>query len=184
MRSAALAMFLCASALCHAQAADPGKPRQAPPAADPAEFDGTYEAYVPAAVGKSSRQVKAVLKCAAGACDLALGDTAEHYDRLNAIRADHYSQARFALNYARERRANVKAERPWLGTLLDSNAEIEACIDLSSVKPSYAEHPGLTVLCKVSPNPWRQPVVILMGTILAECGATLCRYSLLPMFRR
>ena len=168
-------------------AAPPDRPHLRPPPANPVDFDGAYEADLPETVGKSAPMVGATLRCKDGTCTFAMGkDSKEVYDKLGSINPSHYSQAKFALAYAKEHKANASEEAPHLSALLDSDSNLYSCVDLGYINPRFpgADMPGLTILCKLDRNPWKKPVVLLMGTILANCGPGFCRYAIVPMFRQ
>jgi hypothetical protein len=158
-------------------------PLPAPAAIKPAEFSGVFEAVFPKIIGQKTPTVKARLRCEYPTrCTFDIEESSpEIYDKLIPLRISHFSQARFALDYAREHKSNAKLESPELGPLLDSTATLDTCIDLQQTK---LDAPGLMVLCKLDRNPWQQPVVIFMGSILANCGESFCRFGLLPMFRK
>jgi len=154
------------------------------PGAPPGPFDGTYDAEFPEKVGQRAPFVKWMLSCRADLCRLSIADEpAEKFDRIDPLRESHIAEARRAVQYARERKAAATQERPELAPLLDSQAELESCVNLSK-RAARSSEPGLLILCKLSRDPWKKPAVLLMGTILANCGPAFCRYSMFPMFRR
>jgi hypothetical protein len=167
--------------------APPGRPNPPPPPASAADFYGSYEVELPERIGQASPRVKATLTCEQEACLFSMGkDVSEAYDLLEPIRRSNFSQARFALKYAKDRKDAAKEEAPYLSALLSSDANIHSCINLGYKKPRFsgADVPGLTILCKLDRNPWSKPVVLHMGSILANCGKAFCRYAIIPMFRR
>ena len=166
-------------------AAPPGRPYPAPPFTGAAHFAGTYEITLPDR-GKDGRPLKATLSCRGEVCTFSMGDISEVYDKLDPIYRSHFRQAKFALNYAKERKANAKQEAPYLAALLDSDAGIHSCINLGYKNPRFpgADTPGLTILCRLDHSPWNKPVVLHMGSILSNCGTSFCRYGMLPMFRQ
>jgi hypothetical protein len=150
------------------------------------QFLGTFAIDLPETVGQKAPLVKWILRCQDSKCALALGNQAtQTYDKLEPARAEHLSQARSALKYARDRKSIGKTEAPHLAPLLDSDSDLESCIDLGYAKPSFpgADLPGLTLLCTLQRNPWRRPVVLLLGTLLANCGPAFCRYEIFPLFK-
>jgi hypothetical protein len=168
-------------------AAAPDRPYPPPPQAKPQDFKGVFEIELPERVGQKTPLVKATLNCAAGTCKLTMGkDLNEVYDKLDQVRPSHFGQAKFALKYARERKDKAKEEAPYLGPLLESDAAIQSCVDLGYVKPRFpgADMPGMTLLCRLDRNPWNKPALLLMGTILANCGPAFCRYAITPLLRQ
>jgi hypothetical protein len=168
-------------------AAPPDRPYPPPPQVNPREFEGTFEIDLPERIGQKSPLMKAALNCTASMCKFTMGkDVNEVYDKLDSIRPSHFSQARFALTYARERKDKAREEAPYLAPLLDSDANIQSCVNLGYNKPQFpgADTPGMTILCKLDRSPWNKPVVLLMGSILANCGPAFCRYALTPMLRQ
>lgn len=157
-----------------------------PHKANPIDFTGVFKANFPANPGKSSDQTAISVEC-----DPALScivkqdeDQQEVFDYISQVRWPNFSEARLALNYAREHKSNAKQQAPYLASLLDSSGDIESCIDLRkqpqqpSVEPS---EPGYLLLCKPTQKFSNKPTVILMSTILANCGEAFCRFALLPL---
>lgn len=166
-------------------AAPPVRPRPTAPVANIADFDGTYSAVVPELESGKTSMVKYVLRCAMGSgCILSIGDSGQPqaYTNIRSLRGEEHSQAKFALGYSKDRKEVASRDAPWLRELLYSNSELAACLDLRGTREPV-EVWGTTILCKLDRNPWKKPVVIFMGTILANCGPSACRYGLLPLFR-
>jgi hypothetical protein len=150
-------------------------------------YTGTFEALYPEKVGDKTPTVPMKLQCAVPArCMLEFGGSKELFGLVRPAPKTILDQANGAVDYAREHKANAVAERPDLAPLLESTARIVDCIDLAKEEKSFAGKPeepdGYIALCKLDRNPWRVPVVILMGTILANCGPAFCRYEILPLF--
>jgi hypothetical protein len=166
-------------------AAPPNRPHPAPPVVSSAEFEGTYEMALPERE-RDGTPKKATLRCRSDVCTFAIGTSSESYDKLDPIRRSHFNQAKFALKYAKDHGVKARREAPYLSPLLDSDAGIHSCIDLGYKNPRFpgADVPGLNILCKLDRNPWNRPVVLHMGSILANCGDAFCRYGMLPMFRQ
>ena len=152
-----------------------------------ADFEGFYSATLPKKIGQSTPTTTFELRCeAASGCTLKGSDLpAEIFDKVGPLPRGAISQARFALQYAKEHKSQGVQQEPWLSSLLDSNSEISACLDLRKAKPTYAggDTPGLNILCRLNQNPWKEPVLLYMGTILANCGPAFCRYGILPLFK-
>jgi hypothetical protein len=158
---------------------------QAPPE-DPSKFYGSFAIELPETVGQAKPTVKWTLRCREGQCALASGnEPAQVFDKLEAARSEHFAQAQFALKYAKEHKAEGKKAAPYLSALLDSDSELQSCIDLGYRKPSFpgADVPGMTLLCGLRSNPWPRPAVLLLGTLLANCGPAFCRYEIVPLFK-
>lgn len=159
----------------------PNRPHPKPPEMKPAEVEGTWGTFISANEGQKGPPSKElVLRCKTGSCVLSIDKKeAEIYDKPAPVRSSHFQQARRALDYARERREIAKEAAPWLAPLLDSQSDLRACMDLTP-----AVVPGMMLLCTLDSNPWKKPVVIMMGTILASCGPAFCRFALQPLFRQ
>jgi hypothetical protein len=152
--------------------------------ADVTAFDGTWKASFPEAVGQTDPKVNWTLVCRERICTLAMGGTTAKFQNLEPVTPKHLSQAQFALKYAREHKANGKQQAPHLSALLDAASVLSSCIDLGVPHPNARdEERGLTLLCALDRNPWERPVVLLLGTILANCGPAFCRFELFPLFK-
>lgn len=152
------------------------------PRANPREFDGVYEMDLPEKIGEKSPLVKNRLTCKDGKCTFSVGEADEEiYDKLGVIRPFHFAQARFALKHAMDRKHDAKEEAPYLAPLLDSGANLRACIDLG-ISRMYA--PGMIILCKVDRNPWKRRAVLLMGRIISDRCTAFCRYGIVPLLQR
>lgn len=157
---------------------------------DPIDPDllGSYGARFPAHAGESPPSLQVSIDCRpAAGCMVAFGASAEHFEAIRLLPERLLYQPRFALRYARERLARAAAARPDLEPLLRSRAEIESCIDIDRAVDRLMQPPdypgGYLLLCKLDRNPWQKPVLLLMGTLLADCGPVFCRYEILPLFR-
>lgn len=151
-------------------------------------YAGSFEALYPEKVGDKTPTVPMRMQCAMPAgCMLEFGGGQEKFGVVRPVPKAILDQANGAVDYARERKANAVAERPDLAPLLESTARIVDCIDLAKRRdpPAKVEEPdGYIALCKLDRNPWKNPVVLLMGSIMANCGPAFCRYEILPLFGR
>jgi hypothetical protein len=151
------------------------------------DFVGVYSNTFPERIGQSTPTATFELRCdASDGCALKVPNLpSEIFDKAGPLHRSALSQARFALQYAKEHRSQAVQQEPWLSKLLESDAEISSCLDLGKTKPTYAggDIPGMNVLCRLSKNPWNKPVVLFMGTILANCGPAFCRYGLMPLLK-
>lgn len=151
------------------------------------EFEGFYSTSLPKKFGQSTPTTTFEFRCeAALGCTLKGSDLpAEIFDRVSPLSRSAISQAKFALQYAKEHKSEAIQQEPWLSNLLSSNSEISTCLDLRKTKPTYAGEntPGLNIICRLNQNPWKEPVLLYMGTILANCGPAFCRYGILPLFK-
>ena len=70
-----------------------------------------------------------------------------------------------------------------LRPLLLSSAQIDACINLpSTMLPKTLT--GSMILCKLDHNPWKKPVVLLMGWTMANNpGSLFSAYEIIPLFQ-
>ncbi len=160
-----------------------------PPTVDPRDFAGEYAAKFPAFEGSAAPLNSASLRCELGAnCTLGIGeDIPQIYDKVSLIRRSTYAEAKYALQYAKDHKNKATLEAPYLSKLLSSQANIESCLDLRQAERPLSgnvDMPGRLILCKLDKNPWKEPVLLLMGSILANCGDTFCRYGFLPLFRQ
>lgn len=149
-------------------------------------FYGTYAVDLLDGIGAAAPLIRWTISCQAATCSLTIDkDVVRNFYKPEPARAEHLAQARFALNYARERRVNATNEAPRLAPLLESSATFESCIDISYSKPSVSggDEAGTRLLCKLDRNPWPRPVVLLLNNILADCGPAFCRYIILPMLQ-
>jgi hypothetical protein len=153
----------------------------------PAGFSGTYSIELPERVGEKTPLVKWQLSCEGTSCTLAIaGDQAEVFDRLQPATRQDFEYARNALRYARQHKDAAEDQAPHLMPLLDSASDLHSCIDLGFRKPRSpdSEQAGYTLLCKPEHTPWHRPVVLIFGTVLANCGPLFCRYEIVPLFKQ
>jgi len=170
-------------------ATPPGRPAPLRVRAAPQEFNGVYEAEFVEEIRGTKQKVKLTVECnAAKGCTVKAGSLPPSvYERVSFLRYAEFYQARFALQYAKERRENAIQQAPELAPLLNGDAQIEACMDLR--RAPRADVPdestfGMNVLCRLDRNPWREPAVLLMGAILANCGPAFCRFGMTPVFNK
>ena len=168
MRFLLLAGVLCFAGPAHAQVG---------------AFAGSYETLLPEKIGGKIPTVRWRMQCTTAECEFAAGENSDKFDAVRPVRASILEQANYALGYAREHKGPALAERPDLKPLLDSRARIAECIDLGKMD-SQVQQDGYIVLCKLDGNPWPKPVVLLLGTILANCGPAFCRFEIIPLFKR
>ena len=150
----------------------------------PAHFVGGFADTVPGLTGGTKPDTRLALNCEqAGKCVLALGkDTIASFSTFAVVKELKY--ARNALAYAKERKdVPAGSVYAWqannLRPLLASKSEIEMCVDVQneSMKDEYM------LLCRLDRDPWKKGTVLLMGTLLANCGELFCRYEIYPLFR-
>lgn len=163
--------------------APPGRPYPPAPKASAKDFEGTYEMALPEKIGVPLPLVVNRLVCKQGACLYTIAnDDPTEFKMQGTVRPTTFGQARHALKYAMDRKAEAKAEAPHLAPLLDSGASLAGCIDLEL---EGMRAPGMVILCKLDRNPWKSPAVLLMGSILSDsCRAASCRYEIIPLVRR
>lgn len=152
----------------------------------PSYFSGVFEDKVPKVIGGTVPEMLIDLACSRQVgCKLRFGPQNDVGTFRIAGKVKDLSEARFALSYAKSKK-DVPTGSPmaWqanrLMPLLASTAEIDSCVDLEQgeMKNAYM------LLCKLTVDPWGKGTVILMGTVLSNCGQLFCRYELFPLFRR
>lgn len=149
---------------------------------------GTYGARFPAHAGENPPTLQVSIDCRPGpGCMVTFGASTEVFDAIRLFPERLLYQPRFALKYARDRQARAVVARPDLEPLLRSSAEIDSCVDLDRAVDRLMQPPdypgGILLLCKLDRNPWQKSVVLLMGTLPANCGPVFCRYEIMPLFR-
>lgn len=151
------------------------------------EFEGFFSAQLPPeGNGTAPTNFSARCDVAIGCMVKTDGLPGELFDRVTHLNSKVTSQAKFALRYARDHREKAIELEPWLAPLLNSSADISACLNLGRIKPNYSGGgtPGRNILCRLNNSPFREPVVLYMGTILANCGPAFCRFGIMPLFAK
>lgn len=157
----------------------------APPKANPKDFTGRFSASFQQRNGDPSTLITLTVECDSTiSCILSRGNDTATFDYISEVRRGNFNEAKSALNYAREHKAKAKQQAPYLASLLDSSVEIETCVDLRT-KPqqpnSEPSLPGYLLLCKPTAQLGIQTTVLLMGTILSNCGEAFCRFDITPL---
>ncbi|HEY8100992.1 MAG TPA: hypothetical protein VIF82_09570 [Burkholderiaceae bacterium] len=150
----------------------------------PQYFLGTFEDLVPDRVGGKTPNTTFRIKCGASTkCTVGFREGSEQ--QLHAAPIQELKFAKTALKYAKEHR-EVKPEsyNAWvaqnLRPLLNSDADIESCIDLRMESAPA----GYILLCRLTKDPWNRGTVIMLGTEMSSCGELFCSYSIYPAFRK
>jgi hypothetical protein len=110
------------------------------------------------------------------------------YSYRNAAPAATLKYARNALSYARDMLR--KGSKPFPGTddeafrekaltFLESNADIEQCIDPNPATDGRDD--AYYLLCKPSSSPFGSKTILLFATVLSGCQPAFCRYVILPL---
>lgn len=157
-----------------------------PKKVNPQDFTGLFTMKIPSKANGSETKTEINVECdPASSCTLMIGkDQTEIFNYVSEIRRTNFNEAGTALKYARERKEKAKQEAPYLTELLDSEAEIETCIDLRSKASndnSEPSEPGYILLCKPTVQLGKRKTVLLMGTRLSNCGAAFCRFDITPL---
>lgn len=95
--------------------------------------------------------------------------------------AQRLTQARLSLQYAKDHKEDQGINLAYtaivgkLRPLLDSDAQIDECLDLDGK--------GGVLLCSLTTSPWKTPTVLFMEVLLANCGQNFCAYVIYPLFK-
>ncbi|WP_342618381.1 hypothetical protein [Rhodoferax sp. GW822-FHT02A01] len=159
----------------------------------PEYFLGTFEDNVPKLVGGTQPEIIFTVTCTTvKGCGVGFGaDGTDWYDKISP--PESLQAAKSALQYAKAHKAIASTspmawEAKNLKPLLDSEADIESCINLGGGghgMPDLPEGaPGYMALCKLTKNPWPKQSVLVLGMNMSNCGELFCGYEIFVAFRK